>query len=65
LFECRVPRRQPLDPRYRLISTIPEEAQDLIRYFETETPWGKSQAAIKADVIAEVQAKAGVRSVVK
>ncbi|MCX6632931.1 MAG: hypothetical protein NTW28_35485 [Candidatus Solibacter sp.] len=65
LFERRVPPRQPLDPQHRVISTIPEKAQVLIRYFETETPWGKCQAAINAEVIAEVQAKAAVRSGVK
>lgn len=62
LFEHRVPPRQPLDPQYRVISTIPEKAQALIRYFETETPWGKSQAAVNAEVIARVQARVAVRS---
>jgi hypothetical protein len=62
LFERRVAPRQPLDPRRWVISTIPEKAQGLIRYFETETAWGKNQAVINADVIAEVQAKAAVQS---
>lgn len=61
LFEGRVPPRQPLDPRHKVISTVPEKAQVLIRYFETETPWGKNQAVINAEVIAEVQAKAAVQ----
>jgi hypothetical protein len=34
----------------------------LIRYFETKTQWGKNQAVINAEVIAEVQAKAAGRS---
>ena len=65
LFEGRVPPRQPLDPRHRVISTVPEKAQVLIRYFETETPWGRNQAVINAEVIAEVQAKAAVQSLPK
>jgi hypothetical protein len=62
LFETRVPPRQPLDLRHKVISTIPEKAHLLIRHFETETPWGKHQAVINAEVIAEAQAKAAVRS---
>jgi hypothetical protein len=65
LFERRVSPRQPLDPQHRVISAVPEKAQVLIRFFETETPWGKSQAAINAEVIAEVQAKAADRPGVK
>ena len=57
LFEEWVPPRQPLDPRHKVISTVPEKAQALIRYFETETQWGKNQTAINAAVMAEVQAK--------
>jgi hypothetical protein len=62
LFEGKVPPRKPLDPRHKVISAIPEEAQVLIRYFETETRWGKHMAVINAEVKAEVQAKAGVQS---
>jgi hypothetical protein len=62
LFEGRVPPRQPLDPRHKVISTDPEKAQELIRYFETETPWGKYQAVISAEVMTEVTAKAVVQS---
>ena len=62
LFEGRVPPRKPLDPRHKVISTVPKKAQLLIRYFETETPWGKNQAVINAEVIAEVKAKAAVQS---
>jgi hypothetical protein len=61
LFEERVQPRQPLDPRHKVISTVPEKAQALIRYFETETPWGQNQAAVNAGVLAEVQAKAASR----
>ena len=52
-------------PRHKVISTVPEKAQVLIRYFETETPWGKNQAVINAEVIAEVKAKAAVQSAPK
>lgn len=62
LFEGRVPPRQPLDPRHKVISTDLEKAQELIRYFETETPWGKNHAVINAEVMTEVQAKAAVQS---
>jgi hypothetical protein len=58
LFEARVPPRQPLDPKHKVISTVPEKAQELIRYFETETPWGKNLAIINAEVIADAHAKA-------
>jgi len=61
LFDDRVPPRRPLDPRHKVISTVPEKAQALIRYFETETPWGRNQAAVNAGVLAEVQAKAASR----
>jgi hypothetical protein len=61
LFEERILPRQPLDPRHKVISTVPEKAQALIRYFETETPWGKNQATINAGVMAEVQVKAAPR----
>ena len=65
LFEGRVPPREPLDPRHKVISTDPENAQALIRYFKTETSWGKYQAAINAEVITEVQTKAADRSAPK
>ncbi|MGC9952602.1 MAG: hypothetical protein ABSF64_40220 [Bryobacteraceae bacterium] len=65
LFEGTVPPRRPLDPRRKVISTVPETAQALIRYFETETAWGKNQAAINAEVVAEVQAKAASQSASK
>lgn len=61
LFEREVPRRQPLDPRYRVISTEPLKVEELIRYFENETPWGKNQASIAADVVAETQAQVATK----
>ena len=42
LFNNKVPRRQPLDPRIKVVSTEPEEMEKLRKYFEEETDWGKS-----------------------
>ncbi len=50
LFEHHVPLRQPIDPRHKVISTEPEKAKELIRYFECDTPWGKNQAVTNARV---------------
>jgi hypothetical protein len=61
LFERKVPPRQPLDPKHKVISTVPEKAQALIRYFKTETAWGKYVSVINAEVMAEVQAKAAIQ----
>jgi hypothetical protein len=57
LFEREVPRRQPLDPRHKVISTEPRKVEELVRYFEKETPWGKNKASVAAAVIAEAQAQ--------
>lgn len=57
LFDRTVPPRKPLDPRLRVISTDREKMEELIKYFENETPWGKHQAEINADVAAEVGSK--------
>lgn len=43
LFDNKVPRRQPLDPRIKVVSTEPEEVEKLRKYFEEETDWGKSR----------------------
>jgi len=57
LFRGKVPPRQPIDPRYKVISTDPQKAEELIRHFMTLTPWGENQAAIDAEVRREVQAR--------
>lgn len=57
LFESRVPPRTPLDPRHKVLSTDPEISKVLIRYFETETPWGKNQAKINAAVMLELESE--------
>ena len=57
LFDRAVPPRKPLDPRLKVISADQENMEELIKYFENETLWGKHQAEINADVAAEVGAK--------
>lgn len=48
LFNNKVPRRKPLDPRIKVISTEPEEMEKLRKYFEEETDWGRGR--MKNDV---------------
>jgi hypothetical protein len=55
LFERRVPPRQPLDPRHKVITADPEKAGHLLHYFENETPWGKAKKATEADVRAMLE----------
>lgn len=54
LFQRRVPQRKPLDPSCRVISTQPKAAEELMHYFETNTPWGKAKQStelrIKSDL---------------
>ena len=51
LFDgATVPQRQPLDPGHKVISTDPEAAKELIRYFEEETAWGKRTAETEREV---------------
>lgn len=54
LFARRVPKRQPLDPKIKVISTEPSVAGKLLHYFENETPWGKSKQETEADVKAKL-----------
>jgi hypothetical protein len=62
LFERCVPQRKPLDPKHKVITTETEGAQALVDYFERETLWGRHQATIHSDVVAEVRAKSGTPS---
>jgi hypothetical protein len=55
LFERRVPLRKPLDPKSKVISTEPSAAAELIRYFRTESPIGKEQAASEEAVKAQIE----------
>lgn len=50
LFERRVPLREPIDPRHRVISTDPEKVSDLLAYFNNETPWGREKKEIEDSV---------------
>lgn len=54
LFERRVPPRQPIDPNCKVISTDPEKAEQLLRYFENETSWGEAKRAAEADAKARL-----------
>ncbi len=54
LFEHRVPRRKPLDPSCKVISTEPENVRQLLRHFEHDSAWGKAKANTEAEVIAQL-----------
>ena len=55
LFERRVPPRQPIDPRHKVINTDPGKIEQLLHYFENETPWGKAKGATEAEVRAMLE----------
>jgi len=46
LFENKLPPRQPLDPKYKVITTDPDKMEELKRYFENKTAWGKYMKAL-------------------
>jgi hypothetical protein len=54
LFPNKVPRRKPLDPRFKVISTEPNEMKRLQKYFEEETDWGKMKKKTEQDVLSEL-----------
>ena len=47
LFGNRLPRRQPMDSKHKVITTDSRSLQELERYFEEETEHGKYQSQIK------------------
>lgn len=52
LFNNKVPRRQPLDPKIKVISTeSKEEIEKLRKYFEEETNWGRNKQRSKQEVL--------------
>jgi hypothetical protein len=55
LFERRIPSRKPIDPSYKVISTEPAVAKQLLHHFENESSWGR------ANKVAEAEVKAGLR----
>jgi hypothetical protein len=54
LFDRRVPLRQPINPKFKVITTHSETAEQLLCYFENETSWGKSKRATEASVKAQL-----------
>lgn len=56
LFNNRVPRRTPIDPKCRVISTEKDAAEALRKYFENETPWGRHKSRIEREVRTTLQA---------
>ena len=49
LFAHRVPRRKPLDPFSRVLSTEPAEKEALMSYFLNETAWAKQRLRFEAE----------------
>ena len=47
IFSNRIPLRKPIDPKYIVISTEPEEVAKLKKYFLEETEWGKDQKRVE------------------
>ncbi len=45
IFEHRIPKRNPLDPKYVVITTDSESVAKLQKYFEEETAWGRDKRA--------------------
>ncbi len=42
VFESEVPKREPADKRYKVITNDPENLKELHNYFRSETDWGKN-----------------------
>jgi hypothetical protein len=55
LFPQKVPRRKPLDPRCKIISTEPDEIERLQKYFEEETDWGKKKKQTLQRVVSQLK----------
>jgi hypothetical protein len=59
LFEGKVPLRQPLDPRFKVISTDSDkEIEELLRYFTHDTAWGKNNALTRETVKEQLRSDA-------
>lgn len=54
LFPNKVPRRKPLDPKFKVISTEQDEIERLQKYFEEETDWGKTKKRTEQDVLSQL-----------
>jgi hypothetical protein len=55
LFPQKVPRRKPLDPRFKVISTEPDEIEKLQKYFDEETDWGKKKKQTEQSVVSQLK----------
>jgi hypothetical protein len=55
LFPNKAPRRVPLDPKFKVISTEPNEIDSLRKYFEEETDWGKKKKQAEQDVLKQLE----------
>jgi hypothetical protein len=54
LFPYKVPRRKPLDPKFKVISTEQDEIEKLQKYFEEETDWGRKKKQTEQDVLSQL-----------
>jgi len=57
LFSHTIPPRKPLDPKYIVLSTEPQNFSKLKRYFLEETEWGKEQKNREKEIEEEVKKK--------
>ena len=57
LFSNRIPPRKPIDPKYIVISTAPEQVAGLKKYFLEETEWGKDQKRVEDKIRESVKNK--------
>ena len=51
LFNNKVTKREPLDPKYRVLSTDPEEMKILEHYFNNDTEYGNDHIETKKRVL--------------
>jgi hypothetical protein len=47
LFGHRLPPRQPSDPKIKVITTDADRVQELKKYFQEETEWGRKESEIR------------------
>ncbi len=54
IFESQAPVREPLDPRFKVLVDEPASVEELIQYFEHETPYGRNMDETNARVAQEL-----------
>ena len=59
LFDRKLNRRKPLDPRFKVISTEQQDYLKLETYFMNETAWGREYQETNARVIASLNSTPG------